>query len=273
MSFSDRRKGGGLMKRHPWRKASALPAIALLTALLFAAPPRSSAQTRTEEWVETGRFGAEEPKDDGAGAAGKGLNTEWLYLGLRTGPSLRFYTPADDVRYTGGDTLSVSLDAALQVNVQVLSFLSVQVEAVFSWDNASLWAYTGTPTARYTKDYSAFSLQLPLIAKFDFYLGRFRVSPFLGVYGLLPLGELEASNSLNSEQQSLTYKVSPALGFLGGLGGAMKFGPGIIIADLRYAADLGEFDASGIEPFRRSAISLTVGYELGFFAKKKGGKP
>jgi hypothetical protein len=263
------------MKRHPRRK---LPAVLplLVTALLFAAPRSASAQTRTEEWVETGRFGAEEPKDAGTEAAENGLAADWLYLGLRTGPSLRFYTPADDIRYTGGDTLSVSLDMAFQANVQVLSFLSIQAEAVFTWDNASVWAYKNVSgnAVRYTKDYTAFSLRFPLLVKFDFYPGRFKISPFFGAYYLLPLGQIKASDSLNGNRESLSYELSPPFGLTGGLSGAMKFGPGMIIADLRYAADLGEFKAKngGMEKFQRSMISFTIGYELGFFAKRKGGR-
>jgi hypothetical protein len=51
-------------------------------------------------------------------------------------------------------------------------------------------------------------------------------------------------------------------------------GPGAIIADLRYAADLGSLEAKngGIEAFRRGMISLTVGYELGFFTRKGGSR-
>ncbi|MDR0586544.1 MAG: hypothetical protein LBG26_04835, partial [Treponema sp.] len=223
-----------------------------------------------------GRFGAEEPEEPAAPpAAEKGLDTDWLYLGLRAGPSLRFYTPSNDIPYTGGDTLSVALDMALQANVRLLSFLSVQAEAVFTWDNASMWAYVGTVNAydRYTSDFTAFSFQFPFLVKFDFYPGNFRLSPFVGAYYLLPLGKLEASNSLNNDKESLSYRVSPSAGFLGGLSGAMKFGPGMLIADLRYAADLGDFRAAGTKIFKRSMISFTVGYELGFFPKQKGGRP
>ncbi|MDR2304892.1 MAG: hypothetical protein LBE10_09940 [Treponema sp.] len=269
------------MKRHPRQKAPAVLAalpVLLVTALLFVVPPLS-AETRTEEEIDTGRFGAEEPEDPAVlPAAEKGLDTDWLYLGLRAGPSLRFYTPSDDTPYTGNDTLSVALDIALQANLQVLSFLSVQTEAVFTWDNASLWAYIGPSLAadydyRYTVDYTAFSFQFPFILKFDFFPGRFRLSPFAGMYCLVPLGELESSVSLNNEKEFSSYEIFPSVGFLGGLSGAAKFGPGMIIADLRYAADLGDFKTGGTELFNRSMISITVGYELGFFTKGKGGRP
>ncbi|MDR2073313.1 MAG: hypothetical protein LBP60_07765 [Spirochaetaceae bacterium] len=256
------------MKRHPRHKA--------LIALLCLAPCFAAAQARTEEWVDTGRFGAEEPDDPGASpAAAKGLNTDWLYLGLRAGPSLRFYTPSNDTPYTGNDTRSVSVDIALWAKLQVLSFLSIQTEAGFTWDNASLWAYTGTVTAydRYTEDYTALSFQFPFMVKLDFYPGRFRLSPFAGAYYLLPLRKIEASRSLNDDKESFSYKISPSIGFLGGLSGAMKFGPGMIIIDLRYAADLGEFKVEDTRIFKRSMISFTVGYEFGFFTKQKGGRP
>ncbi|MDR1388433.1 MAG: hypothetical protein LBJ31_00455 [Treponema sp.] len=260
------------MKKHPRQKLPAAVTALLFTALLFAPP--LFAQTR-EEWVETGRFGTEEPQEDPAQAPEKGLDTDWLYLGLRTGPSLRFYTPSGDTPFTGGDTLSVALDIALQANLRFLSFLSVQAEAVFTWDKASLWAYSGTVTNynRYTEDFTALSFQFPLVVKFDFYPREFRFSPFAGAYYLFPLGKLDVSASRSNGRRSLTYQLSPSIGFLGGLSGAMKFGSGMLIADLRYAADLGEFEAQGEKIFRRSMISFTVGYELGFFTKRKGGRP
>jgi hypothetical protein len=229
-----------------------------------------AAQTRTEEWVETGRFGTEEIEETGADTKG-GINDRWLRLGLRAGPSLRFYTPSRDTRYTGGDTRAAALDLAFQASLRVLSFLSVQAEAVFTWDNASLWAYE-PGVVRYTKDYTAFSLQFPVLVKFDFYPGKFNLSPFLGLYYLAPLGRLEVSNSLDNETSSLSYRASPPLGFLGGLSGSMKLGPGAVIADLRYGADFGGIKAKdgSTEEFRRSMISLTLGYELGFFTRKGG---
>jgi hypothetical protein len=263
------------MKGYSGRRArnTALAALFFLP-LLCLFPPFAQAQTRAGERVSTGRFGAEEPEDSGT-AGERGLNTHWLYLGLRTGPSLRFYTPSDDTPYTGGDTRGFSMDTAFQAGVQVLSFLSIQAEAVFTWDKASLWAYRAgafNEVDRYTKDYTFFSLRFPLLVKFDFYPGRFKISPFLGLYFLTPLGKLKASNSLNDEELSLSYRISTPIGLLGGLSGAMKLGPGALIADIRYAADLGDLEAreGEIQQFRRGMISFTMGYELGLFAKKRG---
>jgi hypothetical protein len=235
-------------------------------------PPSAAAQTRTEEEIDRGRFGAEEPEDSG-GTSGEDINDKWLRLGFRLGPSVRFYTPANDTPYTGGDTYAVSMDMALQANLRILSFLSVQAEMVFTWDNASFWAYyTGADQLRhrYTNDYTAFSLQFPLLVKLDLYPGKFKISPFVGGYCLAPLGKLKASNSFNGIKNSFSWRAAPPLGLLAGLSGTRKMGPGAIIADLRYAADLGSLKARNgeIEAFRRGMISLTVGYELGFFTRK-----
>ncbi|MDR1420022.1 MAG: hypothetical protein LBI86_06585 [Treponema sp.] len=263
------------MKGYTGRKAqAALPAVLLLFCLF---PSPAGAQTRTEEVVDTGRFGAEEPEDPGT-APVEDINGKWLRLGFRAGPSFRFYTPSSDTPYTGGDTHSVSMDLGVQANLRVLPFLSVQAEMVFTWDNASLWAYRRGPnneTDRYTNDYTAFSLQFPLLVKADLYSGAFKISPFLGAYLLAPLGKLKASNSLDGEKRSLSWRLSPPLGLLVGVSGSRKMGPGAIIADLRYAADLGDLKSKDgtAREFRRGAISLTVGYELGFFTRQKGERP
>ena len=257
------------MKRHSRYKAAAL------LALLCLFPCFVFAQTHTEE-EDTGRFGAEDPKDSGA-VPEEDINDKWLRVGFRLGPSVRLYTPSDDTPYTGGDTHAVSMDLALQANLRLLPFLSIQAEAVFTWDKASLWFYlmgANNEVDRFTNDYTVFSLQFPLLVKFDFHPGKFKISPFFGGYCLAPLGNLRASNSLNSEKHSLSWRVSPPLGLLAGISGTRKMGPGAIIADLRYAADLGVLGArnGGVEELRRGAISLTVGYELGFFTGKWGAR-
>jgi hypothetical protein len=258
------------MKKYSRRR---VPAATLPVLLLFCFLP-SFAAAQTEERIETGRFGAEEPEQAETAADDSGYAGKWLYLGVRVGPSLRFYTPSGDTPHTGGDTQSVSMETAFQGSVQILSFLSVQGELVFTWDNALVWNYQGTSGAidRYTWSYTGFSLQFPLMARLDFYPGSFRVSPFFGVYCLLPLGKLKQTNPLNNDSYSWSWRVSPPVGLLGGLSGALKLGPGMIIADIRYAADLGDTEGGDIKAYRRRDLSLTVGYELGFFTKNRGTK-
>jgi hypothetical protein len=262
------------MKGYSGRKVLVLLQAVLLFCLL---PLFAAAQTQTEERVGRGRYGAEEPEQAETAAEETNYTNRWLYLGVRFGPSLRFYTPAGETAYTGNDAAAFAVDTALEVNVPVLPFLSIQGEVVFTWDRASVWAYAFTAGGagsynRYTQDYTSFSLQFPLMARFNFYPGKFRVSPFFGLYFLASPGKLKHTNSLNKTSQSWPFDVSLPLGLLGGLSGAVKLGPGILFADLRYAADLGrpELPDQTLKSYRRTMLTLAVGYEFGFFAKKRG---
>ncbi|MDR1637837.1 MAG: hypothetical protein LBR93_10940 [Treponema sp.] len=239
-------------------------------------PPQTE-EARTEEWIERGRFGAEDIEAPEAGKDSGDYHKHWLYLAARAGPSLRMYTPVDDTPYTGGDAFGFALDMAVQAAVQILPFLSVQGELIFTWDRASRWDYFHTVSGeqeRYTWDYNSFSLMFPLMAKLNFYPGKFRVSPFIGLYFLVPLGDIQISESLTNEKSTSSYRYSPPLGLLGGISGAMKLGPGMIFADLRYAADLGEVEPAGgdIKTYLRSMGSLTFGYEWAFFTKDSATK-
>jgi hypothetical protein len=262
------------MNIHFRRKGRTAVFPAALLLLFFVFLPGVSAQTQTEEEIETGRFGAEEPEEPETAAGGTNHTNKWLYLGVRAGPSLRFYTPSGDTPFTGGDSQAAAMDAAFQARFQAFSFLSIQGELVFTWDNASVWNYRrqGGTIDRYTRDYAGFSLQFPLTVRLNWYPGKFRVSPFFGASYLLPLGKITETNSLDDDTQSWLWRVSPPFGVLGGLSGALKLGPGMIVADLRYAVDLGEPEPrdGGIPAYRRRTVSLTVGYELGFFTKNGG---
>jgi hypothetical protein len=242
---------------------------------LYTSAQAEEAQTETRtEWEETGRFGAEDPAAQEAGEMARYYN-HWLYLGAKAGPSLRFYTPSGNTPYTGGDAQGFSIEAGIFAVLQVLPRLSVQGEMVFTWDRAASWDYSGPSTQqidRYTRDYSSFSLSFPLTVKWNFYPGRFRLSPFAGIYALVPLGKMEWNSSLAQTKEKLSYSFSPPLGFLGGLTAGFKMGPGMIVADLRYTIDFGEpkFRDIALESYRRSMFSLCLGYEWAFFAKKGG---
>jgi hypothetical protein len=252
------------------------PGVCLIAALLFfhaAAPFCAEGQT-TEKRVETGRFGAEEPlSGDEASGGDISYKNHWLFLGARLGPSLRFYTPSEDTAFTGGDTYGVSLDLGLQASLQIVPAFSVQAEMVFTWDNASRWEYALNPKGeldRYTRRFTGFSLQIPLSAKLNFYPGDLRVSPFLGGYFLVPLGKMEVDSPLYGEG-SYSYSISPPLGVLGGLNVGFPLESGTVFFDIRCCADLGKADlrgGEGMDTFRRSMVSLSVGYEFGFFKKQ-----
>jgi hypothetical protein len=251
--------------------------VSLAAVLLFGIAPFFAAAQTTEEQIETGRFGAEEPADEGAGSGGVSVSykNHWLFLGARLGPALRFYTPSGDTAFTGGDTYGLSLDAGLQASVQIIPLFSLQAEVIFTWDNASVWFYSLNPNQidvdRHTRKFRGFSLQFPLTAKLNFYPGKFRISPFLGIYFLAPLGKITIKDPVTGEDSG-SYSFSPPLGFLGGVSAAFPSGPGMFFADLRYTADLGSLEVNGGgDSYRRGSVALSVGYEWGFLRKDQTG--
>jgi hypothetical protein len=243
--------------------------------LLFGITPFFAAAQTTEERIETGRFGAEEPVGEKTGYDGTSYKNHWLFLGARLGPSLRIYTPPDDTAFTGGDTYGPSLDAGFQASVQIVPVFSLQAEVVFTWDNASVWFYALNPNRidvdRHTRKFTGFSLQFPLTAKLNFYPGKFRISPLLGAYFLVPLGKMTVNDPLKGEESD-SYSFSLPLGILGGLNVAFPAGPGMFFVDLRYAADIGLSEAKGGGgSYRRGSLALCAGYEWGFFRKGQTG--
>ncbi|MDR2111281.1 MAG: hypothetical protein LBP32_08220 [Spirochaetaceae bacterium] len=248
--------------------------VPLAIALLFLgmAPFFAAAQT-SEERIESGRFGAGEPVAEEANPGGGESSKNYrLFLGLRAGPSLRIYTPSGDTAFTGGDTYGASLDTGFQASLQIVPLFSLQAEVVFTWDKASVWQYAlnsaGDDLNPYTRRFTGLSLQIPLIAKLNFYPGKFRISPFLGGYVFLPLGKMKTSAI--DEEASFSYSLSPPLGVLGGVSAGFPLGPGIIFADIRYAVDLAEPELQGGEgkTYRRHGAALSLGYELGLFKKR-----
>jgi hypothetical protein len=237
----------------------------------------ASAQTSVEQ-IETGRFGAKEPFFDDTVNPGNAHNNRWLFLGVRAGSSVRFYTPSGDTVFTGGDAYGLAPEAGVHADIRIVPLFGIQAEAVFTWDNASIWKYglnaDEDDLDRYTRYYRSFSLHFPLTAKLNFYPGKFRISPFLGGYYVLPLGKLKTGDSRKNNDESFSFSVSLPFGLLGGIGIAYPLGPGVIFADLRYAADLGEPEldgGGGIETYKRYAVSLSLGFEFGLFHRQQRG--
>jgi hypothetical protein len=165
------------------------------------------------------------------------------------------------------------MDLGLHASVQIIPLLGIQAEMIFTWDNASVWQYyfnTNRELDRYTRQFTSFSLQFPLTARLNFYPGKFRVSPFFGGYVLVPLGRITSSSTMDGDD-SFSYSVSPPLGLLGGISTGFPMGPGMLIADIRYAADLGEpslNNGNGMKTYQRNMATLSIGYEFGFFKKR-----
>jgi hypothetical protein len=190
-----------------------------------------------------------------------------LYAGLRIGSSARFYNRPHAKPFVENDIHHyINLEAALHVTCYFLPFLGIQGEAVFTTDYAPFKTYriTGgdSPSlAMYEAPFTSFSLMFPLLLKYTYRKDFFAISPMAGAYFALPLGEMQ------NEQIKGEFSVNPPLGYVLGINLGRKAGPGTLFLDLRWAADIGETvnASSGEFIYKRSMLSIAVGYEMGFF--------
>jgi hypothetical protein len=204
------------------------------------------------------------------------LPADWLFtLGLKTGLTPRWYARPGE-RIAGAQSLGVEggLTAALRLG----PLFSLRLELLLSRDDL---VYRGLTAANqtYNEKLSSDFLTVPLFVRLNFKAGLFRLSPMAGLYAALPLGQTRYSDSLDRET---SYSHSGVLaGFNTGLEAALDYGPGMIIAGLRYSGDFNNLvidynNPKNSEPdtsYRRDMFSFYVGYEFGFIDLNKKNRP
>ena len=198
----------------------------------------------------------------------------WLYFGLKAGSSLRFYyRPADKVFVEDDVAHFFNVSAGLHLSFYFLSFLGVQAEALFTSDYAPYKAIdlegTGQSSALrvyHDAQFISQSLMFPLTLHFTLRKTSFFASALGGVYLIVPLGEMRNRYFGGN----FAWSVDPPLGYTAGINLGTKAGPGNLFLDLRWSQDLAlSRKNSGETIYRRSAVSIAVGYELGFFRKHR----
>ncbi|MDR2435394.1 MAG: PorT family protein [Treponema sp.] len=200
---------------------------------------------------------------------------KWLYLGLRVGPSVRLYSRDTAEPFAENNIYSfLNITAGVQATFQFLPFLAVQAEFLFTNDYAPYSAVnpvintnTNTGTMRAGPDpFSSYSLMFPLALRYTYRQGRLFAGALAGIYFSLPLGDMENKTFGGN----FGYSMNPPLGYTVGINVGTKLGPGSLFLDLRWAADIGETQKnSGEDIYKRSMVTIAIGYELGFFTKKK----
>jgi hypothetical protein len=201
----------------------------------------------------------------------------WLHLGLRLGSSLRFYYRPPDTLFMENDVHHYyNISVGIQATVNIFSFLGVQAEVLFTSDYAPYKAYdlqgikTTDSLASYNAPFLSNSLMLPLLVKGTLKTDSFFAAALAGVYLTVPLGEMQNRALVPSSGGSFSYSVDPPLGYTAGINLGTKAGPGNLFLDLRWAQDIGMTRAkSGETIYRRSMISISIGYELELLRKKK----
>jgi hypothetical protein len=189
-------------------------------------------------------------------------------LGFKAGVSQRWYVRPNE-RSSGAASLNVEggVSGALRLN----SLFSVQLELLLTGDTLVYRGLEDSPSGPIMRNrkYTNLSLEIPVLCKMNFRVGKVRLSPLAGLYVTVPLGETEYRD-VNRDESSYSWSISNPLGFTAGVEAAAPCGPGMIFAGLRYGMDFGEISInSGERKYSRNMISLYVGYEFGFFEGKR----
>jgi hypothetical protein len=185
---------------------------------------------------------------------------KWIYLGAKFGPSLNFYMKGSESynKEVQKDIQGFTVAAGLEASVQVLDFLTVQTEVVFSLDNADYrdLKKLGSNIQDTDRMYSGIHLYFPLILKAVLKPGRiFLLEPYGGAYLNAGLG-----GDVNI----------PIGGWLAGANFGFKVGTGVLFIDLRYATDfLDSTVADELVEFRRHTATVSAGYKIGFLNRKQ----
>jgi hypothetical protein len=193
-----------------------------------------------------------------------------LYLGLRLGPSLRIYSRPDEPPIFENEvTHYFNINIAFQATWEFMPSLGVQAELVFTTDYAPFTFYRDEGNIRvFSMDpMLSASLMFPFLLKYTFRKGPLFAAALGGLYFTLPLGEMQN----DSFGGNFEYSVDPPLGYTLGINLGMKAGPGFLFLDLRWAADFGTtvIKDTGQTLYRRSIVSICIGYEMGFLPKNR----
>jgi hypothetical protein len=209
-----------------------------------------------------------------------------ITAGLRAGVSQRWYGTPGEI--TPG-AFSLNFEGGIFATVYLFSRLSFQAEIDLSIDN---FINRGISSAddKYipvfsNEKFTAYSLTFPLLVKTQFLpANNLRLAPFGGLYAFLPLGDASYRLHPSGESGNFSWSADLPLGFILGLEAATRFGPGIIIADIRYSADFGtvvihddgfvwfeerNYSRFGDTRYSRGMLSITFGYAFGFINVKK----
>ena len=170
---------------------------------------------------------------------------KWLYLGLRTGGSMRIYSDLSDIPSDRNEMLFYdNLHVAFHVNFQFTSFLGLQLEAMYNHI--------------FENQYEPASMMFPFMLRASYRLGSISLAAFGGGYYWMPIGDA------NYAPEGLEF------GYTAGIMFGNRIGPGYLYLDIRWASDLTNHrhidDGIG-GSFRRSMFSIGIGYELGIIAK------
>jgi hypothetical protein len=187
-----------------------------------------------------------------------------FYAGLRLGGSMGMYTMQTSRNYEGGVSRAFSGEAAILLEFHPWRYFSIQAEVLGLYD-AFGDGRSKEDANRTINTFSALSLSVPLLIKVPVtFRNGISISPFVGIYYILPLWPMKAG--FGGEMASYSYSVIPPLGFSLGIDLGIKWGPGKALVGLRYDQDLGTTLGDHLDSplYSRSHMGLSLGYAFCF---------
>jgi hypothetical protein len=197
-----------------------------------------------------------------------------INIGIRSGVSQRWYIAPDEA---SAGAHALNFEGGVFASVFFTPLFSLQGEVNFTLDNlvyrgiSDIGAGGTYVPVLANKKYTSYSLMFPLLFKMNFRPGNIRLAPFAGLYAFLPLDKTSYRMNPEGDTDSFSWTVNVPAGFTAGIEAAIKTGPGMIIADIRYANDFGVITIHDAEDtaYKRGMFSFTLGYSFGFIDLKK----
>jgi TolB-like protein len=214
--------------------------------------------------------------------AGEDWKYKLLHVGIRPGFSFHFYDTADTAFSGLAAKTGYSIDIAAILALQIHQNISLQTELVFSADsmkvtrNFSVYDEYENFLFDYdtTQTFSSQNMLIPILVKGTWRPSVFSLEGLAGMYFSVPIGEMKMHDSFSGTTETGNTKF--LTGFIAGGSIGVKAGYGLLFLDARYMID---FANTGIETktftseiYRRSMVSLGIGYSVGFFTLKGGTK-
>jgi hypothetical protein len=214
----------------------------------------------------------------------EGVMDPLVMVGVKAGLSPRWYTSSSEL---SSGAWALNPEGGVSGALRLSSLFSVQLEMLLTGDTL-VYRGLGKVNSAHTMTndtYTFLSLTIPLVVKVNLKAGPVRLSPLAGFYLTAPLGQASYRYSATGEEMSYSWSFSVPLGITAGLEGAVQYGPGKIVAGLRYSGDFGSITIDDDPAFfgsrrndipttiKRSAVSLYLGYEFGFLEGKTLGRP
>jgi hypothetical protein len=200
--------------------------------------------------------------------------TRRIFLGLRGGGSFNTLKAQDVGNYEAGSSQWFGGEGALMAEFRLFRFLSLQAEAVFIYDlfMAAKKVQQGGVLIRSGDTFRSMLLAFPLYAKIPLETGGFSLSPFMGLYYLMPLGQMAISPAAgNGGGGSYPYGIIPPLGLSLGIDVGLPLGPGEMVAGLRFDQNIGMtiVQDPNMMQYYRNRINLSFGYQFLLWKKQR----